>query len=187
MLDTLNRNLSFLQEEYEGPDKETLCRTVKSKINDLELRRGKLLEPKSLSVLSRENKEACEDMLLLMINNLRKFYQVDNMISVEGMRALVPLIMVHYKELTLEDIAVCLNQAKAGKYGKIYARIDGQVIMQWLKEYMQDKRQRKHLKEVNRHMEMKVRNDTPQKESMSEKLNIARAVMDIEKARNNKK
>ena len=45
------------------------------------------------------------------------------------------LILDEFYYLNIEDFKLCFNMAKSGKFGKVYDRIDGQVIMDWLSTY----------------------------------------------------
>lgn len=41
----------------------------------------------------------------------------------------------YYGEDSLEDLIVCIKEAKVGKYKRVY-RLDGQVIFDWFREYL---------------------------------------------------
>jgi len=43
---------------------------------------------------------------------------------------------------TFEDLLICLKNAKIGKYGPIYNRIDGQMIFSWFRSYLDEKYER---------------------------------------------
>ena len=49
------------------------------------------------------------------------------------------LLLDSYPAETIEDVVLCLKNAKSGKYGKIYARIDGQLIFDWFRQYLDEK------------------------------------------------
>ena len=49
------------------------------------------------------------------------------------------LIMEHCATLRLEEIGLCFKNAILGKYGKNYNRLDTEVIIGWLNQYMKDK------------------------------------------------
>lgn len=49
------------------------------------------------------------------------------------------LLLDSYPAETIEDVVLCLKNAKSGKYGKIYARIDGQLIFTWFSQYLDEK------------------------------------------------
>lgn len=43
---------------------------------------------------------------------------------------------------TFEDLILCLKNAKLGKYGKVYNRLDGQIIFEWFRLYLDEKYER---------------------------------------------
>ena len=49
------------------------------------------------------------------------------------------IIMYDYGYLKVEDFRLCFNNIKKGKYGKTYDRIDGQVILDWLNTYVDER------------------------------------------------
>ena len=51
------------------------------------------------------------------------------------------LILNDYWALKPEDLKLCFDNAKKGKYGKIYDRIDGQIIFEWLELYLEERAQ----------------------------------------------
>lgn len=49
------------------------------------------------------------------------------------------LLLESYPAETIEDVMLCFKNAKQGKYGKIYNRIDGQIIFEWFRQYLDEK------------------------------------------------
>ena len=49
------------------------------------------------------------------------------------------LIVEEYSYFMPDDFKLCFNRAKKGKYGKVYDRIDGQVIFDWLNAYSKER------------------------------------------------
>lgn len=47
----------------------------------------------------------------------------------------------HYMELKPEDFALCFNRALSGRYGKVFNRLDGMVITEWLNQYIVEREQ----------------------------------------------
>jgi hypothetical protein len=65
------------------------------------------------------------------------------------------LFMEHFQYETFEDLVLCLKKAKLGEYGKTYNRIDGQVIFEWFKTYLDEKYQEvERLKRLERDQRM---------------------------------
>lgn len=49
------------------------------------------------------------------------------------------LIIEEYYFLKPDDFKLCFNRAKKGLYGKVYDRIDGAVILEWLGRYEKER------------------------------------------------
>lgn len=53
-----------------------------------------------------------------------------------------------YPYETIEDLILCLKKAKSGIYGKLYNRIDGEIIFTWFRTYLDEKYERvEHIKQ----------------------------------------
>lgn len=46
-----------------------------------------------------------------------------------------------YTYESIADLRICLKNARVGKYGKHYQSIDGLLLMNWFKQYLDDKAQ----------------------------------------------
>lgn len=86
---------------------------------------------------ANENEERLTDTLQLMIINLVEYYKTSEIMGKDMIYEIALRIVLTFGGLTLEDIALCFHQAKSGQIGngKIYNRIDGGVIMEWLNHY----------------------------------------------------
>lgn len=154
-LDSLERSRRFYEEEYKGKDKKRYLNAVKS---DIAAKRQELATMEympTLGELKRNEPEELEEMLALMLNDLRLFFQVDNVITTASLWQLIPLITETYPSLTLEDVALCLLDAKRGRYGEIYNRLDGAVILGWIKKYEEERKERTELKSYAREINHK--------------------------------
>lgn len=49
------------------------------------------------------------------------------------------LILEKYPFETLEDFAIVFKNAKTGKYGELFNRLDGQIIFKWMEHHLEDK------------------------------------------------
>lgn len=52
------------------------------------------------------------------------------------------LFLESYPVESIEDLILCLKQAKTGEFGTVYNRIDGQVIFDWFRQYLDAKYRR---------------------------------------------
>lgn len=189
-LDNLTRSKRFFENEYMGDDKEKHLSEVNKMIGQMEVLIGGMSAPKSIGQLNRENPDATVKTLALMVNDLRKYFILDRMISKEGILSLAPMIVVTYPYLTLEEIAVCLCQAKKGFYGEDFQRLDGSTIMKWLKLYIQDKQTRIANKEYSKEVQYKAGKDVGRSEkgeSIEVFLNKATGAALVMQASENKK
>lgn len=189
-LDSLERSRRFYEEEYQGTDKKRYLNAIKA---DLEAKRAELATMEympTMGELKRNEPEELEEMLALMLNDLRLFFQVDNVISTASLWQLIPLITETYPSLTLEDVALCLLDAKRGKYGEIYNRLDGAVILGWIKRYEEERKERTELKsyarEIN-HKESQYGERQSSPDNTREMLQKAKSALLIEQAKADRK
>lgn len=49
------------------------------------------------------------------------------------------LIIEEYPYLKTDDLKLCFKNAKKLRYGEVYNRIDGSVVMRWLMEYNKER------------------------------------------------
>ena len=74
-------------------------------------------------------------LVVLFLSDLVKFFNVGKAMNDIQMAQTADLILEEFYYLNIEDFKLCFNMAKSGKFGKVYDRIDGQVIMDWLSMY----------------------------------------------------
>lgn len=141
-LDSLKRSESFYLNEYNGDDVFMHLSNVRTLISQQESLLACTTAPRTIGQLSRENNDKTNKVLMLMVNDLRKYFILDRMISNDGIVSLAPMIIATYPSLTLEEIAVCFCNAKKGFYGEDFQRMDGATIMKWLRLFVEDKQQR---------------------------------------------
>jgi hypothetical protein len=76
--------------------------------------------------------------VILMAND---FFNTGQMNDVQAVQT-SSLLLEQYPYETIEDLMLCLKNAKVGKYGKVYNRIDGQIIFEWFRLYLDEKYER---------------------------------------------
>ena len=74
-------------------------------------------------------------LVVLILADLVKFFNVGKAMNDVQMAQTADLIFDEFYYLNIEDFKLCFNMAKSGKFGKVYDRMDGQVIMDWLSTY----------------------------------------------------
>ncbi len=65
------------------------------------------------------------------------------------------IILDNYGYLKVDDFKLCFNQAKRGIYGQIY-RIDGNVILSWIEQYVNERINRADEISYSKHLSMKA-------------------------------
>lgn len=89
----------------------------------------------ALFELVEANQDDVLGTLSLMIIQVCKYFNTSEIMSEPMVKEVAMRIALKFGSLTLEDIALCLHQAQNGDHGKIYNRVDGAVIMDWLHKY----------------------------------------------------
>ena len=72
----------------------------------------------------------------------------------------VDLILEEYPYLQTDDLKLCFKNAMKLKYGQIYNRIDGQIVMSWLKSYDIERSEKADIESYNRHKEVISKEET---------------------------
>jgi len=78
-------------------------------------------------------------ILTIIIIDLVKFFNIGKSMNDEQVGQTIQLIQDEFWMLKPEDFKLCFNNAKKGLYGKVYDRIDGQIIIEWLKKYLNER------------------------------------------------
>ena len=94
----------------------------------------------ALATLGRERGEAiARAVLVLIMNDMLDFFNAGNDMNDTQVALTVDLILEEYPYMQADDITLCFRRAMKGEYGKLYNRIDGQIIMGWLREYNKER------------------------------------------------
>lgn len=108
--------------------------------------RPKTLEDAVNSVtpcLATFKKETSEMSLLailtIMFNDLIDFFSVGKTMGQSQLVSTIQLVIEDFYYLNIEDFKLCFNNAKRGVYGKIYDRVDGNIIYDWISRYAQER------------------------------------------------
>ncbi len=77
--------------------------------------------------------------LVIALVDLIDFFNVTNTFTDQQINATADLIMQEFYWLKPEDFKLCFNNAKLGRYGQTYNRLDGAVIFEWLNTYQSER------------------------------------------------
>jgi hypothetical protein len=90
----------------------------------------------AIASISKQTDEFQTNALLyFIVEDLVNFFNVKMTMDVEQINQTVALLREEYYHFSIEDLKLCFSNAKKGHYGKLYDRIDGAVILDWLHEY----------------------------------------------------
>jgi hypothetical protein len=78
-------------------------------------------------------------LLTHIVTDTVLFFNVGKTMTQLQIAQTVQLIVEDFDYLALEDLKVCFKNAKKGLYGKLYDRIDGAVIIQWIETYEKER------------------------------------------------
>jgi len=91
---------------------------------------------KSLVRISAEvGEKAVKAMLYILISDCLDFFNIGKSMSANQIMQTAVLILEDYSVYKIDYFVLCFNRAKKGQYGKVYDRIDGQIIFEWLAQF----------------------------------------------------
>lgn len=95
--------------------------------------------PSIVSIKKKFGEDFIQAYIEGWIVNIREFINVGKKMTDEQTQETAMLIVEEYYNLNLADINVIFKNAKLGKYGKYYDRLDGQIILSWFEEHFSNR------------------------------------------------
>lgn len=77
--------------------------------------------------------------VVYLLADALEFFNATNTMNDIQVAMTVDLIIEEYPYMKTDDLKLCFKNAMKMKYGELYNRIDGSVIMGWLKEYNKER------------------------------------------------
>lgn len=97
-------------------------------------------ETPALATIVKDNgKQVAKSLVIIALVDLIEFYNVSNTFTDTQINSTADLILTEFYWLKPEDFKLCFNNAKLGKYGQLYNRLDGAVIFEWLNTYQNER------------------------------------------------
>lgn len=102
------------------------------------------LKDRMVGLVNQYGKEKIHGLLILMLTDFCNFYNVIRpMSATQIVDCAFELINTSIEDyLGIEDFTIFFQGAKNGKYGKIYDRLDQQLIFEMLEVYRQDRHEK---------------------------------------------
>jgi hypothetical protein len=146
-LDTLQNSLRFYQssEAKEIADKERLIDVIKQEIaqkQEVLASVPKAEKIRDLIQVSAQEKEAVIEQLIILNVWLMTQLNLTQALTANQNEMIALTILDRFSSLSIEEVMICYKEAVAGKYGKIFNRIDVAVVSEWLSSFVQQKQNR---------------------------------------------
>ena len=74
-------------------------------------------------------------MMVIWMESFINFYSTTGTMDKFQVADTINLIIDEYPHYTMYDFKLFFKRAKLGDYGEVYGRMDGQVILSWLRKY----------------------------------------------------
>lgn len=92
-------------------------------------------EPSIVTIKMRYGELNARAAVAYLLADALEFFNAGETMSDTQVAMTVDLIIEEYPHLKTDDLKLCFKNAMKLKYGQIYNRIDGQVVLSWLKKY----------------------------------------------------
>jgi hypothetical protein len=94
-----------------------------------------------------------------LLSNLQDSLNVDKKLSLTQEYETATLLIEKYGNiLTLEEVALVFKKAKMSEYGKIFNRIDVQIIFEWIEKYLESEDKQGFFERYNKRNEQPIGN-----------------------------
>lgn len=123
--------------------------------------------------------------LVEAIFDLNDYFNISNRMTDAQTIDVVRLIMEKFNYFKLADFKLCFKNAKTGLYGKVYNRIDGLIIFEWLNLYAAERIQVAETASIAKDNALKNQKINPEEinpEGQKKVLEILSSVVDNTKA-----
>lgn len=75
----------------------------------------------------------------LNLASLASFCNLSGSINPGQIQTTVHMILQEFGNLTIADVNLIFRRAKMGEYGPFYGRLDGQMILSWFNQYLDER------------------------------------------------
>ena len=90
-------------------------------------------------MVATQGVESVKNILYLIIVDVCNSFNVSMNMTKEQVVSLVNLVETRCGDLKIEDLRFCFDNAKSGKYGNSFHRVDAPTIFGWIDQYKNDK------------------------------------------------
>lgn len=90
-------------------------------------------------------------IVVILLSEVVDFFNASNTMNDSQVAVTTDLIIEEYPYFKIDDLKLAFRNAMKGRYGEIYNRLDGSVIMGWLKQYNRERSTRADSLSFNEH------------------------------------
>lgn len=108
-------------------------------------------EPAIASIARNMGQATARATVGYLIAEALEFFNATETMNDRQVAMTVDLILEEYPYMQPDDLKLCFRNAMKMKYGRLYNRIDGQIIMGWLREYNRERCQAADMLSYNEH------------------------------------
>lgn len=91
------------------------------------------------TAIAQTNEELIVSGLFNLILRTSAFFNLGKAMTEDQAIETAYLLLDKYPHESFEDFVIMFRNAKIGKYGELYNRLDGQIIFKWMGEYLEEK------------------------------------------------
>lgn len=78
-------------------------------------------------------------IVVILLSEVVDFFNASNTMNDSQVAITTDLIIEEYPYFKIDDLKLAFRNAMKGRYGEIYNRLDGSVIMGWLNQYNRER------------------------------------------------
>ncbi len=151
------------------PDLKQLSRLSTGIIKNGQIQVHRIFEKPQLSTLILQHgKTNIKKLLAVLLDDFVMSFKTANRMTPTEYSSVLDNIIMEYWNLRLEDFALFFNRAKTGIYGKIFNRIDQEVLFGMLDEYV--KQRSKDIEQKHEQQKAVAKKKSPQNEKGRKKF-----------------
>ena len=109
--------------------------------------------PTLAAVTASSGEMATRAVVVLLLKDVLDFFNTTQTMSDTQVAVTADLIIEEYPYFQLDDLKLAFRNAMKGHYGEVYNRLDGQVILKWLKAYNTERCSRADILSFKEHNE----------------------------------
>jgi len=95
--------------------------------------------PSLIKIAKEVSEQFAISFLNMILLDLSDFFNIGKGLSPQQILWLSKEIKKDYYYLKPTELKLCFDNAKKGKYGKLYDRLDGMIIYEWIETYLSER------------------------------------------------